>query len=107
MHSDRLSFIHMRNTNLQLDALGVPSLDITIERDNDTIKMRASLVHTLVEYSMLLFTTLLLGHSRSGASFRDVFSISVALSLSAVLQLSNITPGQGCQVIMRKIHVHV
>ncbi len=36
---------------------------------------------------------LLLGRSHSGAPFRDVFSISVALSLGAVLQLSNITPG--------------
>ncbi len=41
----------------------------------------------------VLFTTLLLGHSCSFASFRDVFSISVALSLGAVLRLSNITPG--------------
>ncbi len=46
------------------------------------------MVHTLV------FTTLLLGHSHSGAPFRDVFSISVALSLSVVLQLSHITPGE-------------
>ncbi len=36
---------------------------------------------------------LLLGRSRSGAPFQDVFSISVALSLGAVPQLSNITPG--------------
>ncbi len=49
-----------------------------------------------VGYGLLtndLFTTLLLGRSRSGAPFRDVFSISVVLSLSAVLQLSNISPG--------------
>ncbi len=37
--------------------------------------------------------TLFLLVFRSGAPFRDVFSISVALSLSAVLQLGNITPG--------------
>ncbi len=43
--------------------------------------------------SFLLFTVLLLSHSHSGASFRDVFLISVALSLGAVLQLSDITPG--------------
>ncbi len=36
---------------------------------------------------------LLLGRSRFGAPLRDVFSISVALSLGAVLRLSNITPG--------------
>ncbi len=41
-----------------------------------------------------VFTTLLLGRCRSGAPFRDVFSISVALSLGAVLRLSNITPGR-------------
>ncbi len=40
-----------------------------------------------------IFTTLLLGRSQSGAPFRDVFSILVALSLGAVLQLSSITPG--------------
>ncbi len=40
-----------------------------------------------------LITMLLLGCSRSGAPFRDVFSISVVLSLGAVLRLSNITPG--------------
>ncbi len=42
---------------------------------------------------LVIFTMLLLGRSRSGTSFRDVFSISVALSLGVVLQLSNITPG--------------
>ncbi len=42
-------------------------------------------------YGTYIFTTLLL--SRSGAPFWDVFSISVALSLGAVLLLSNITPG--------------
>ncbi len=36
---------------------------------------------------------LLLGRFRSSTPFRDVFLILVALSLSAVLQLSNITPG--------------
>ncbi len=40
-----------------------------------------------------LFTTLLLGCSPSGTLFQDIFSISVALSLGVVLQLSNITPG--------------
>ncbi len=40
-----------------------------------------------------LITTLLLGCSPSGAPFRDIFSISVVLSVDAVLQLSNITPG--------------
>ncbi len=38
-----------------------------------------------------IITTFLLGHSRSGAPFREVFSISVALSLGAVLWLSIIT----------------
>ncbi len=38
-------------------------------------------------------TMLLLGRSHSGAPFWDVFSISIVLSLGAVLQLSNITPG--------------
>ncbi len=42
---------------------------------------------------MSFITTLLLGCSPSGALFQDIFSISVALSLNAVLQLSNITPG--------------
>ncbi len=42
---------------------------------------------------MHVFTTLLLGRFRSSTPFRDVFSISVALSLSAILRLSNITPG--------------
>ncbi len=42
--------------------------------------------------SFCIFTTLLLGRSRSGVPFQDVFSISVALSLGAVLRLSNITP---------------
>ncbi len=37
---------------------------------------------------------LLLGRSRSGVSFRNVFSTLVALSLGAVLRLSNITPGE-------------
>ncbi len=46
-----------------------------------------------VKGEVMLITTFLLGHSRSGAPFQDVFSISVALSLSAVLRLSNITPG--------------
>ncbi len=32
-----------------------------------------------------IFTTLLLGPSRSGAPFRDIFSILVALFLGAVL----------------------
>ncbi len=42
---------------------------------------------------IVIFTTLLLGRSR--ASFWDVFfSILVALSLGAVLRLSNITPGE-------------
>ncbi len=39
------------------------------------------------------FTTLLFGCSPPGAPFWDIFSISVALSLGVVLQLSNITPG--------------
>ncbi len=43
--------------------------------------------------NVILFTTLLLGCSRPGASFWDVFSISVALSLGAVLQIRNSTPG--------------
>ncbi len=37
---------------------------------------------------------MLLGRSHSGASFQDVFLISLALSLIAVLQSSNITPGE-------------
>ncbi len=41
----------------------------------------------------VLFTTLLLGHFRSGAPFQDVVLISVSLSLGAALQRSNITPG--------------
>ncbi len=36
-------------------------------------------------YGLTVFTTLLLGCSRSGAPFRDVFPISVVLSLGAVL----------------------
>ncbi len=44
-------------------------------------------------HSIEFFTTLLLGRSRSGAPFRDSFSISVALSLGAVLRLSYIIPG--------------
>ncbi len=49
------------------------------------------------------FTTLLLGRSRSGAPFRDIFSISVALSLGVVLELSNITPGGSeARVVGRK-----
>ncbi len=42
---------------------------------------------------ILFYTTLLLGHSCNGAPFCDVFSISVALSLGAILRLINITPG--------------
>ncbi len=38
-------------------------------------------------------TTLLLGYSPSCVPFWDIFSILVALSLVAALQLSNITPG--------------
>ncbi len=41
-----------------------------------------------------VFSTRLLGRSRSGATFRDSFSISVALSLGGILRLSNITPGE-------------
>ncbi len=41
----------------------------------------------------LFITTLLFGRSCYDAPFWDVFSISVALSLGAVLRLSNITPG--------------
>ncbi len=41
----------------------------------------------------VIFTTLLLGRSCSSVSFWDVFSILVALSLNAVLRLSNITSG--------------
>ncbi len=40
-----------------------------------------------------LFTTLPIRRSRSSAPFWVVFLISVVLSLGAVLQLSNITPG--------------
>ncbi len=40
-----------------------------------------------------VFITVLLSRSRSGAPFRDVFLISVALSLGVVLQLSDITLG--------------
>ncbi len=42
---------------------------------------------------MAVFTTLLSSCSRSSVLFCEVFSISIALSLSAVLRLSNITPG--------------
>ncbi len=42
----------------------------------------------------LIFTTLLLGCSRSGVPFWDVFSIQVVLSFGAVLRLSNITLGR-------------
>ncbi len=41
-----------------------------------------------------LFTTLLLHCIRSNATFWNVFLISVALSLGAILRLSNITPGR-------------
>ncbi len=40
--------------------------------------------------ALYIFTTLLLGRSRSGASFQDVFSISLALSLGVVLQLTTL-----------------
>ncbi len=40
---------------------------------------------------IFVFTILLLGHSRPGAPFRGVFSISVELSLGVVLRLRNIT----------------
>ncbi len=58
-------------------------------------KSVASLVRDVKELFPLetLFSTLLLGHSRSSTPFQDVFSISVAPSLGALLQLSNITPG--------------
>ncbi len=42
---------------------------------------------------LIFSTTVLLGRSRSDAPFWGVLSISVALSLGAVLRLSNITPG--------------
>ncbi len=48
----------------------------------------------LINLGNELFTTLLLGRSLSSAPFQDIFSISVALSLGAVLRLSNITPGR-------------
>ncbi len=49
-----------------------------------------------------LFATLLLGRSHSSAPFQDVFSISVALSLGSVLQLSNFTPeGSEARVVGR------
>ncbi len=51
-----------------------------------------------------VFTKLLLGHSRSGAPFRDVFSILVALSFGAALQLSNITAGGSEALMGRKEH---
>ncbi len=47
--------------------------------------------------NLVPFIMLLLGCSPSGAPFQDIFSISVALSLGVVLQLSNITPG-GCEL---------
>ncbi len=40
-----------------------------------------------------IITSLLLGYFRSSAPFRDVFPISVALSLGVVLRLGNFTPG--------------
>ncbi len=54
------------------------------------------LIGRLIESSRVdFFTTHLLGRSHSGVLFRDVFSISVALSLAAVLRLGYITPGEG------------
>ncbi len=41
-------------------------------------------------HHVFIITMLLLGRSRSGAPFRDVFSIPVALFVGVVLQLSNI-----------------
>ncbi len=49
-----------------------------------------------------VITTLLLGRSRSGVFFWDVFSISVALSLDAVLRLSHITPGGNEAKVIRR-----
>ncbi len=46
-----------------------------------------------LSHSVWLITMFLLGRSRFGAPFWDVFSISVALSLGVALRLSNITPG--------------
>ncbi len=46
-----------------------------------------------IQKLILLITMLLLGRSRFGAPFRNVCSILVALSLGAVLRLSNITLG--------------
>ncbi len=52
---------------------------------------------TLVNNSIVLniFTIFLLGRSRSGVPFQTVFLILVALSLGAILQLRNTTPGRG------------
>ncbi len=50
----------------------------------------AAVVRTLWK---TVITTLLLGHSHSGAPFRNVFLILVALFLGAVPRLSNIIPG--------------
>ncbi len=58
----------------------------------DTIDTSAA-KYRYYRYFFLVFTTFLLGRSRSGAPFWDSFSISVALSLGVVLRLSNITSG--------------
>ncbi len=47
------------------------------------------------EICRTIFTTLLLGRYRSGTPFWDIFLISVALSLGAVLRLSNISRRKG------------
>ncbi len=47
-------------------------------------------------------TKLLLGHSRSGAPFWEVFSISVAPYLGTALRLSNITSGGSEARVVRR-----
>ncbi len=55
------------------------------------IRIQRSFTSAVCPRTHCFFTMLLLGRSRSSAPFQDVFSISVVLSLSAVLWLSNNT----------------